>query len=80
MTKIIDVEASFIAWTPKAICVSAENFPASRSRDTIWLPLSQVEVFKRGHDETISARDGLVRGDQLDISLPQWLALEKGMI
>lgn len=80
MSEIIDLQATFVRQTPKAICVEASDFPGSKSRDTIWLPFSQIEVFKPNGSEPIRENEGLIAGQEIEISLPRWLAHEKGMI
>lgn len=80
MTKVITVEAIFIVRTPNALCVSSVGFPASKNRDTIWLYLYEIEVFRARHDQPISENDKLIRGDRLEISLPEWMAKEREMI
>jgi hypothetical protein len=48
-----------------AICVSADG----EKRDSMWLPKSQI-----AYDENAS------EGDVITVSLPVWLATEKGLV
>ena len=60
----VEVSVEFVRRTDRAILVK------DGGDEELWLPLSQVEDF---------AEDAKP-GDALDISLPEWLAKEKGLI
>ncbi|WP_299480996.1 hypothetical protein [uncultured Paracoccus sp.] len=41
--------------------------PLGESKDAVWIPISQVEVVKRP-------------GGNAEITMPEWLAIEKGLV
>jgi hypothetical protein len=61
----VEVCVTFVRLTDRAVLV---NDCAKGA----WLPLSQIEC-----DEDLSA---FAEGDVLEMSLPEWLAREKGLI
>ena len=61
---LVDVTLTKHAETEKAILVSATGDKA----DAEWLPLSQIEI------ETIG------KGGVFEVTMPEWLAMEKGLI
>lgn len=62
---VIDVTVMLHHRTDKAVLVSDDGDPKSAS----WLPLSQIDI-----DDSASS------GDAVEITLPEWLAVEKGLI
>lgn len=65
MTALIDITMQLHAKTDKAVLVSDDG---ERSHAK-WLPLSQIEL-----DDANTQRGMVV------VTLPEWLALEKGLI
>ena len=63
----------FTHQTDKAICC----FVGHINSTTIWLPKSQIEVDGVSVESDF---DDLVREEELDIYIPDWLAEEKGLI
>ena len=63
-SNIIDIDVEVTARTEKAVLVHTGT-----KEQAVWLPLSQVEIEPNG------AFDGIETA-----TLPEWLALEKGLI
>lgn len=63
-SNIIDIDVEVTARTEKAVLVHT-----GIKEQAVWLPLSQVEI------EPNDAFDGIET-----VTLPEWLALEKGLI
>lgn len=63
--ELFDGTFQFVRETDKAICV------AEGENDTYWLPKSQVE-----YNEFITYS----RGDKIEVTMPMWLAQEKGIV
>jgi len=63
-SNIIDIDVEVTARTEKAVLVHI-----GIKEKAVWLPLSQVEIEPNG------AFDGIET-----VTLPEWLALEKGLI
>jgi len=61
---LIDVAVIRHAETEKAILVSETE----DKKDAVWLPKSQIEVENDGHKNFVT------------VTLPEWLAKEKGLI
>lgn len=62
---IFDVRMKIIKVLDRALLAS----DTGSNKDAVWLPLSQIEV------------DGTpVEGTYAEISMPQWLAEEKGLV
>ena len=64
---IVDVDVVFVHQTAKAIGVRLDH----DNSEPIWLPAATVEI---NEDEDP------VRGDEINISLPERLAIEKELI
>ncbi len=62
-----ELEGAFIHATGKAICVDFDG-----DGEGTWLPLSQVEL----DFEPDEAVEGLV----VTVEVPEWLAIEKGLV
>lgn len=67
---LIDIEVYLVFETSKAILVSDEELPpmGASSRKVEWLPKSKIE-YGRVAFETVTT-----------VTLPEWLANEKGLI
>ncbi len=65
-SNLIDIEVFFHVTTAKAVMVS----DTGEAKDAVWLPLSQIE---QEPPENGLAGYGTV-------TLPEWLALERGLI
>lgn len=68
MTSNVDIEVTLHA-DPEgafAICVSDDG----EKRNSVWLPRSQIDI------HNVNA----VEGDVITITLPEWLAEDKGLI
>lgn len=63
---LVDLEALVIASTEKAVCISATG----EKKDAVWVPLSQCEV---------DWPEGGMAG-KATVTMPEWLALDKGLI
>lgn len=63
-SNIIDIDVEVTARTEKAVLVHT-----GVKNEAVWLPLSQIEIEPNG------AFDGIET-----VTLPEWLALEKGLI
>ncbi len=63
-SNIIDVTVEIVRETAKAVLV--HDGDESRA---VWLPLSQIELSKNDHSPGVHT-----------VSLPEWLAQEKGLI
>ncbi len=61
---IIDLDVKVHASTALAVLVSEDGEEGS----AVWLPLSQVEI------------DSTARDAETTVSVPQWLAEEKGLV
>lgn len=61
---LVDVFFTKHAETEKAVLVSATGEKA----DAVWIPLSQIEIYPIG-----------VNG-VFEVTMPEWLALDKGLI
>lgn len=59
-----DITATVKALTGKAVLVSVDN------GDEVWLPLSQITMSK----------DVPEKGDEVEITMPAWLAREKDFL
>lgn len=46
----------------------------------VWLPRSQVEIHPKGERVRIGTRHGIVIHQPVAVTMPQWLAREKGLI
>lgn len=64
-SNIIDVELVWMHETEKGVLVAADE-----TTEPVWLPKSQVEIDAPGR----------VRGSTCTITLPEWLAADKGLI
>ncbi len=64
-SNIIDIDVVFHHQTDKAILVAVDE-----ETEPVWLPKSQVEI----------EDDDLIRGFLVCVTLPEQLALEKGLI
>ena len=64
MNNLIDITLTFHWEITNAICVSDNDGPS------IWLPKSQIE----------SLVGDPAPGDTVTVTLPEWLAMEKGLI
>ena len=62
---VVDVEMYLIAQTERAILVNEDE---NNSGQGVWLPKSKVEF------------DDVTPGTVTTVTLPEWLALEKGLI
>lgn len=62
----------FMDHTEKAVC-----FIGGADHGFIWLPKSQIEVDGVSHEEDF---DNLVRREQVDVYVPDWLAEDKGLL
>lgn len=65
MSRIIDLEVIWTHETEKAVLVASDE-----EAEPVWLPKSQVEIDKGEH----------IRGSLIEITLPQSLAEEKGLV
>lgn len=63
-SNIVDVEVQLLRETEKAVQVS----PVGTSAEAVWLPRSQIEIAPAE------------RGTLHIVTLPDWLANEKGLI
>ena len=63
--QVHDLTVNYVTHTNSAIKVRYDG-------DTHWLPISQIEI---GDD-----LDELSLGDKIEISVPDWLAVEKEMV
>ena len=63
-SNIIDVDVEVLHSTDKAVLVHTGN-----KESAVWLPFSQIEIEPNG------AFDGIET-----VTLPEWLALDKGLI
>lgn len=61
---VIDLDVHLIAETEKAVLV---NLDETNEDDAVWLPKSQIEINKK-------------QKTTINITLPEWLALNKGLI
>lgn len=61
----ISITLHLHAETEKAIRVS----DTGNDRDAVWLPLSQVEVEPHAH-----------HADTVEMEVPEWLAIQKGLV
>lgn len=59
---LIDLTLQIHVETPKAIKVSDDGNP----KKAVWLPLSQIEMVKKGN--------------LVEVTLPEWLAIDKGLV
>jgi len=64
---LVDLCLIKVAETDKAIKVTDGILDASGERTEIWLPKSQVEI-TNNPDKTV------------DITMPEWLAIDKGLV
>ena len=64
-----DIICKYIASTDKAILIEVDG-------EREWLPMSQIS------DASVDLNDipALDRGDPLTITIPEWLAEEKGLV
>lgn len=62
---IIDLVVVFRREAPSGLAVLVECL---ESGESVWLPLSKIEI-----------EDGLTEGSYCEVSLPMWLAEEKGL-
>jgi hypothetical protein len=62
---LVDITVSKHAETGKAVLVSTTGL----GDDAVWLPLSQIEITPN------SLNKGL-----FEITLPEWLAIDKGLV
>jgi hypothetical protein len=62
--ELVDLTMQIVRETDKAICVRD-----AEDRNPVWLPRSQIEV----------STDGAPRGCVI-VTMPEWLALDKGLI
>lgn len=64
----------FVAKTNRALLV---HDPACADEEhNEWIPFSQIEELK----DDPSGLDGLKKGEEIDVTIPLWLAEEKGMV
>ena len=61
---LIELDCDYVGETDDAILI-ANPF---EEKDSIWLPKSQIEIEYLGHVGCIS------------VTLPEWLAIEKGLV
>jgi len=64
-SNLIDIECRLLVITDKAICVTMDD--DVESPEKIWLPKSQIEF----------ENSGIML---VEVTLPEWLAIEKGMV
>lgn len=62
---LVDIEVQQFFTTPKSIRVSKDGSDA----EAVWLPLSQIEVAPKGGSKSV-----------VIVTLPEWLAIEKGLV
>lgn len=62
--ELFDGTFQFVRETDRAICV------AEGENDHYWLPKSQVEYDDKPYK----------RGDKIEVTMPMWLAKEKGIV
>jgi hypothetical protein len=67
VSKLIDLEVEFVVSTPKAVLVKSTH-----TEEEAWLPLSVIEV-----EGDI---DALLKGDLVEITLPESWAEDKGLV
>ena len=63
-SELIDLDVHLIAETEKAILV---NLDENEKDDGVWIPKSQIEINKR---QKIT----------VNITMPEWLAIKKGLV
>lgn len=68
MTRVVDLEGYQFHETGKALLFGLDE---KKKSDAVWLPLSQIEV----EDKGILHLSGPV-----EVTLPEWLAIEKGLV
>ena len=67
MSEYVEVSGTFLHQTPNGIKV---DFGFG---EETWLPKSQIELVEHTERE-------LVEGDIISVEVPEWLAMEKGLI
>jgi len=67
---LIDIECEIVSESPKAVQIwdgaSYDSDGGFATRKTVWLPRSQIEIIENGKTATVT--------------MPEWLATEKGLI
>jgi hypothetical protein len=64
---LIDIACEILIEKPKAIGIADGTDDEEGKQRLFWLPLSQIEI-ERGH------------GRSATVTMPEWLAQEKGLI
>ena len=62
---LVDIMVHKHAETAKAVLVSTTGF----GDDAVWLPLSQIEIVQNRLNKGL-----------FEITLPEWLAIDKGLV
>jgi hypothetical protein len=62
--EIVDLTVQLHAETAKAVLVSDDGI----QKHAVWLPLSQIEIEKKPNSSIVV------------VTLPEWLALDKGLL
>ncbi len=74
---LVDITAALIHATPAAVLISASGEEAK----AVWLPKSRIEVHETGKSTQTTLRNGqIVMLPVVEVTLPQRLAAEKGLI
>lgn len=68
MSRVVDLQVMYQTRTDKAVCVNGEK---NLEKD-VWLPLDETEVFED--------LDLAIRGDLINVTIPEWLAEREGLI
>lgn len=63
---LVDLSVEYLHHTDKAVLVK-------EGKNEVWLPLSQCETEP-------SDLDSLERGDEVEVTCPEWLAKDKGLL
>lgn len=61
---IVDIEVIYHNQTERGVLVASDE-----DAEPVWLPKSQIEI-----------EDVPLRGQVMEVTLPQWLAEEKGLV
>lgn len=73
--EITDITVCLHAETDKAILIS----DAGRTADSVWLPKSQIEIERTGKFDQSDDRVGGKKWPIIVVTLPEWLAINKGL-
>jgi hypothetical protein len=72
----VEVSVDFITHTDMAVLVTDGG-----ERDAVWLPKSLIsDVDYTDTRPDAEDWDDLVRGDTITVTIPEWLALDRGLI